>query len=214
MIELGLKFTAAYLIGSILGSLVVGYLRGGVDIRKLGSGNPGGTNALRTQGKLFALWVMVIDVGKGILAVIAIPSFTGLGIALDTTVSRDLILYSVAFAAVLGHVYPLWHDFKGGKGGATAAGIICFLAPSLGVVLIVIWLVIIALTGFVGLATMSAAIGAAAYVGVTSAATNSGLFAFTVATAVLIIYTHRDNIRRMRAGTEARMGMLRRRRSH
>ena len=67
MIELGLKFTLSYLLGSLLGSLVVGWLRGGVDIRKLGSGNAGGTNALRTQGKWFALGVMVIDVGKGIL---------------------------------------------------------------------------------------------------------------------------------------------------
>ncbi|MDH5537393.1 MAG: glycerol-3-phosphate acyltransferase, partial [Betaproteobacteria bacterium] len=57
MIELGLKFTAAYLLGSVLGSLIVGYLRGGVDIRRVGSGNPGGTNALRTQGKAFAFWV-------------------------------------------------------------------------------------------------------------------------------------------------------------
>ena len=169
MIELGLKFTAAYLLGSILGSLVVGQLRGGVDIRKLGSGNPGGTNALRTQGKVFALWVMVIDVGKGILAVTAIPPLSGLGIPLDASVDRDLILYAVAFAAILGHVYPLWHDFNGGKGGATAAGIICVLAPELGLVLVAIWLAIIALTGFVGLATISAAVGAAGYIGVTSA---------------------------------------------
>lgn len=211
MIELGLKFTAAYLLGSILGSLVIGYLRGGVDIRNVGSGNPGGTNALRTQGKVFALWVMIIDVGKGILAVTAIPSLAMFGMTLDPTVDRALILYAVAFAAILGHVYPLWHDFKGGKGGATAAGIICVLAPQLGIVLVTIWIAIIALTGLVGLATISAAVGAAAYVGVTSAATNTGLFAFTLATAALIVYTHRENIRRMRAGTEARMGMLRRR---
>ena len=210
MIELGLKFTAGYLLGSILGSLVVGFLRGGVDIRKLGSGNPGGTNALRTQGKAFALWVMVIDVGKGILAVSVLPSLAVFGLTLDPAVDRDLVLYSVAFAAILGHVYPLWHDFKGGKGGATAAGIICVLAPPLGLVLIAIWIGIIALTGFVGLATMSAAVGAAVYVAITSAATQTGLLVFTVATAMLIVFTHRENIRRMRAGTETRMGMLRR----
>ena len=79
MIELGLKFTVAYLIGSLLGSLIVGYLRGGVDIRKLGSGNPGGTNALRTQGKWFAVWVMLIDVGKGIAAVTILPTLNLLG---------------------------------------------------------------------------------------------------------------------------------------
>ena len=154
MIELGLKFTAAYLIGSLLGSLIVGYLRGGVDIRKLGSGNPGGTNALRTQGKWFAVWVMLIDVGKGIAAVTILPTLNLLGLPIDPAVSRDLILYSVAFAAILGHVYPLWYDFKGGKGGATAIGILCVLAPRVAAGVILLWIVIIALTGFVGLATV------------------------------------------------------------
>jgi len=210
MIELGLKFTAAYLLGSILGSLLVGRLRGGVDIRKSGSGNPGGTNALRTQGKVFALWVMVIDVGKGVLAVTIIPSLPIFGLDNGPSPDRALVLYSVAFAAILGHVYPLWHDFKGGKGGATAAGIMCVLAPQLTIVLIVVWIAIIASTGFVGLATMSAAVAAALYTGLTTSTNGVGLFAFAVATAALIIYTHRANIVRMRAGTETRMGMLRR----
>ena len=210
MIELGLKFTAAYLIGSLLGSLIVGYLRGGVDIRKLGSGNPGGTNALRTQGKWFAVWVMLIDVGKGIAAVTILPTLNLLGLPIDPAVSRDLILYSVAFAAILGHVYPLWYDFKGGKGGATAIGILCVLAPRVAAGVILLWIVIIALTGFVGLATMTGAIAAAVFVGATGLPEQSGLFAFTAATAALIVYTHRSNIRRMREGTEVRMGMLRR----
>ena len=75
MIELCLKFTIAYLLGSVLGSLVVGQVRGGVDIRKLGSENAGGTNALRTQGIAFAFWVMLIDVGKGIICVLLLPGF-------------------------------------------------------------------------------------------------------------------------------------------
>ena len=83
MLELGLKFTLAYLLGAVLGSLLVGYLRGGVDIRKVGSGNPGGTNALRTQGKAFALWVMLIDVGKGLLAASVIPPLVLPGVVLD-----------------------------------------------------------------------------------------------------------------------------------
>ena len=210
MIELGLKFTAAYLLGSVLGSLIVGYLRGGVDIRRVGSGNPGGTNALRTQGKAFAFWVMLIDVGKGIAAVTVLPNLELFGFAIDPGLGRDLVLYSVAFAAILGHVYPLWYDFKGGKGGATAIGILCILAPAAAAVAIAIWIAIIALTGYVGLATMTGAVAAAAYVGATGLPGDVGLFAFTVATAVLIVYTHRANIRRMRDGTEVRMGMLRR----
>lgn len=106
MLELGLKFTLAYLLGSILGSLVVGQLYGGVDIRQLGSGNAGGTNALRTQGKVFALWVIVIDVGKGILPVIVLPTVDVPGVGIDPLLSREFIAYAVGFAALLGHVYP------------------------------------------------------------------------------------------------------------
>ena len=125
MLELGLKFTIAYLIGSVLGSSVMGWFRGGVDIRKTGSGNPGGTNALRTQGKWFALGVMVIDVGKGIASVILLPTLVMFGIEVDPGVKRELLIYAVGFAAVLGHVYPIWFDFRGGKGGATAIGVVC-----------------------------------------------------------------------------------------
>jgi acyl phosphate:glycerol-3-phosphate acyltransferase len=210
MIELGLKFTAAYLIGSVLGSLVVGYIRGGVDIRNEGSGNPGGTNALRTHGWLFALWVMVIDVGKGVVAVFVLPTIEVFGLGVDPTVNRELVLYAVAFAVILGHVYPLWHDFKGGKGGATAIGIICALEPQLAIAIIVIWLAVIGFTGFVGLATMTGAVAAAAWVGAMRLPEDMGLFGFTTIVALLIVFTHRSNIRRMRDGTEVRMGRLRR----
>src|SRR5690606_24391778 len=143
MIELGLKFTLAYLLGSVLGSLVVGYLRGGVDIRKVGSGNAGGTNALRTQGKWFAFWVIVIDIGKGIVAAAWIPAFAIPGVGVDPEVSRDLVLYSVAFAVVIGHVFPVWFGFNGGKGGATAAGLLIFFAPWLAIPVICGWLAVI-----------------------------------------------------------------------
>ena len=74
MLELGIKTLLSYLLGSLIGSLIVGRLRGGVDIRKLGSGNPGGTNALRTQGPVFAIWVILIDAGKGWLAAAVVPA--------------------------------------------------------------------------------------------------------------------------------------------
>ena len=122
MIELGLKFTLGYLLGGVLGSLVVGWLRGGVDIRKLGSGNAGGTNALRTQGKWFALWVMVIDVGKGILAATVIPRLVLPGVLPDPDVDPELITYAVAFAAVVGHVFPVWFGFRGGISSRESCG--------------------------------------------------------------------------------------------
>lgn len=209
MLELGLKFTLAYLLGSILGSLVVGQLYGGVDIRQLGSGNAGGTNALRTQGKVFALWVIVIDVGKGILPVIVLPTVDVPGVGIDPLLSREVIAYAVGFAALLGHVYPLWYDFRGGKGGATAAGVLCVVAPSLALPVILFWFAAIILTGYVGLSTIAAVVGAAAYIGITDLPDAYRLFVLATLIAVLIIFTHRANIVRMWQGTENRMHLFR-----
>jgi len=204
MIELGLKITLAYLVGAVLGSLLVGFLYGGIDIRRAGSGNPGGTNALRTQGKVFALWVMIIDIGKGIVAAMVIPSLVIPGVGSDPAVDRALVLYAVAFAAILGHVFPVWFGFRGGKGGATAAGLLCYLAPAAALPVIGSWLLIVFLTGFVGLATMSASLVAVLFLGFTALPEESGLFVFACATATLLIYAHRGNIRRMLDGTESR----------
>jgi glycerol-3-phosphate acyltransferase PlsY len=204
MVELGLKLTLSYLIGSVIGSLVVGYFRGGVDIRTVGSGNAGGTNALRTQGKAFAFWVMVIDIGKGILAAAVVPDLDIPGVGFDPEIDRGLVLYGVAFAAIVGHVFPIWFGFRGGKGGATAAGLVLYLAPTVGVAVIGVWLAIVLLTGFVGLATISAGAAAVAVVWFTRLPDEPGLFAFAVCTAALLIYTHRGNIRRMVNGTEPR----------
>ena len=209
MLELGLKFTLAYLLGSILGSLVVGQLYGGVDIRQLGSGNAGGTNALRTQGKVFALWVIVIDVGKGILPVIVLPTVDVPGVGIDPLLSREFIAYAVGFAALLGHVYPLWYDFRGGKGGATAAGVLCVVAPSLALPVILFWVAAIILTGYVGLSTIAAVVGAAVYIGITDLPDAYRLFVLATLIAVLIIFTHRANIVRMWQGTEHRMHLFR-----
>ena len=209
MLELGLKFTFAYLLGSVLGSLIVGRLRGGIDIRKLGSGNAGGTNALRTQGKTFALWVMLIDVAKGALPVIILPTLVIPGVGIDPLVSREFIAYAVGFGAILGHVYPLWYDFKGGKGGATAAGVLCVVAPSLMPIVILFWVGVIALTGYVSLATMGAAVGVAVFIGMTGLPYAYRIFVLAVLIAGLIVFTHRSNIARMLQGTEARIDFFR-----
>ena len=209
MIELGLKFTAAYLLGSILGSLVVGQLCGGVDIRELGSHNAGGTNALRTQGKVFALWVMLIDVGKGVIPVLLLPALAIPGVGLDAQVSRELITYAVGFGTILGHVYPLWYAFRGGKGGATSAGVLFALAPWLALPAIGIWFAVIVITRYVGLATMSVVIGVSAYIGLTRLPEEYGLFIFSLFAAALILYTHRANIKRMLEGSENRTEVVR-----
>jgi glycerol-3-phosphate acyltransferase PlsY len=204
MIELGLKFTLGYLLGGVLGSLVVGWLRGGVDIRKLGSGNAGGTNALRTQGKWFALWVMVIDVGKGILAAIVIPPLMLPGVLPDPDVDRQLFIYAVAFAAVVGHVFPVWFGFRGGKGGATAAGLLVYFAPVVALPVLITWIGIVLLTGYVGLATICAGVASVIFVGIFHLPEQPGLFAFDFCTVALLIFAHRGNIKRMLNGTESR----------
>src|SRR5438094_1497049 len=109
MVELGLKLTLAYLLGSVLGSLVVGHFRGGVDIRTLGSGNAGGTNALRTQGKSFALWVLLIDIGKGWIATRLVAPMLLPGVAAAPEEMRVWMPAACGVTAIVGHVYPLWH---------------------------------------------------------------------------------------------------------
>lgn len=206
MIELGLKMTLAYWLGGVMGSLVIARLHGGADIRHTGSGNAGATNALRAYGKWFALQTLVVDVGKGIVAVAVIPSLTLPGGGFDETLSRDLVLYAVGFAVVVGHVFPVWYGFRGGKGGATAAGLLIYFSPVLAVPIIALWAAIIFATGFVGLATMGAAVAAAVLIGATGLPEQHGLFVFACAVAVLIVFTHRSNVRRMLDGTESRFG--------
>jgi glycerol-3-phosphate acyltransferase PlsY len=206
MLELGVKITLAYALGAIMGGLVVGHMRGGVDLRKAGSGNVGGTNALRTQGKLFALFVMLIDVGKGIVAVAFLPSLAFPGIGIDPEVDRELMTYSIGLATVVGHVFPVWADFRGGKGGATAAGLLAYLAPTVAIPVIGAWVAVVFFTGYVGIATVSAAWLAAVYVALAGLPAQQALFVFAALLAAFITYTHRSNLRRMWDGTESRFG--------
>jgi len=157
LLELGIKVVLSYLAGSLNGALIVGRLFGGVDIRKQGSGNAGGTNALRTQGKGFALLVMVVDVGKGALPVMLLPALAIGGVGLDPAVSREWLVFACAAAAIFGHCYPVWFDFAGGKGAATTMGVVAVVAPIVILPAMVTWVGIIFIIGSVGLATVLAA---------------------------------------------------------
>lgn len=203
MLELLIKALLAYMLGSINGALLIGRLYGGVDIRKTGSGNAGGTNALRSQGPVFALFTVVIDVGKGFLPVWILPGLLLPG--LSGTPELDLFIGPALYgaAAVFGHCYPLWHGFRGGKGAATMVGAYIGLAPILLLPVLLSWVVLLLLFGYVGIATMGAGIAAPVFMLLTGLQdAQVPLFIFTSACALFLVFTHRSNIQRLREGTE------------
>ena len=204
MLELGVKFLISYFIGSLMGALIVGRIRGGVDIRTMGSGNAGGTNALRTQGMLFALGVVVIDVGKGAVAAGLVPLLDLPFVGIDPTISRTWLTICCASAAVFGHVWPFYHNFEGGKGAATYVGTFAVLGPSLIIPVVIVWALVIMLSGFVGLATMTAAIVVPIWLAITRLPADQALFIYSAAMAGFIVFWHRSNIQRMRLGEEHR----------
>jgi acyl phosphate:glycerol-3-phosphate acyltransferase len=204
MLELGVKSLIAYLFGGLLGSLILGRLRG-VDIRRLGSGNAGATNALRTQGKLFGLAVLLIDAGKGVLAVLYLPGAPWP--AADPAVSREWLTLACALAVIVGHVYPVWFSFRGGKGVATMVGVIGALEPRLLIAVSIAWFAVLVLTGYVGLAGMIAGAVLVAFVYAVEP-DKVPLLAFCAAIELFVIFTHRANIARMLSGKEPRVQKL------
>jgi acyl phosphate:glycerol-3-phosphate acyltransferase len=206
MLELGVKLLIAYLLGTLLGSLILGRLRG-VDIRSMGSGNAGATNALRTQGKLFGLLVLAIDIAKGLVAVWWLPSAALPGIGIDLNVSREWLTAACGFAVIVGHVYPVWFEFRGGKGAATVIGVVAAMDLRLLLPLLLSWILVLLLSGYVGLATMLSTVVLAVAVVVVQP-NNVPLCTFCAAVAVFVIFTHRSNIARMRAGKENRVRRL------
>jgi glycerol-3-phosphate acyltransferase PlsY len=206
LIELGFKTLIAYLLGSVIGSLLFGQLKG-VDIRTQGSGNAGGTNALRTQGWVFALGVILVDVGKALIAVGWLPSADLPLLHPDPAVDRDWLAVACATAVVAGHVYPVWYQFRGGKGAATLVGTVLVLAPLALVPILGVWLLTVMLTGYVGLGTMLGSATLPVYFALTAPG-RTPFLVFGVVMAAFIVYTHRSNVRRMRAGNENRARRL------
>ncbi len=208
MIELLVKGCLSYLLGSIVGSLVIGRLRGGVDIRSLGSGNAGATNALRTRGKAVAFWVLLIDLAKGAVATRLIASAVLPGIAPAEPALHEWCVTVCALFVMLGHIYPLWFGLRGGKGVATLVGAVLGVDPWLLVPMVLTWFAAAVLFGFVGLASMLAAVALAVAIALLGLSPRLPLLGFGVLAAALILYTHRPNIARMRAGTESRARRL------
>ena len=184
-----IQIIISYLLGSISGSMIIGKFKK-VDIRNMGSGNAGGTNALRTQGALFALGVITIDILKGFVAIY----YIGMGYGGISALS--LIC---GFTSVIGHVYPVYYNFKGGKGAGTLIGVL--LALSLPVftipLLIGIWLIIIMLSGYVGLGTILTGLSFPLYLYISPDNVSNELMCFGIACSLFILFTHRSNIVRM-----------------
>jgi len=205
--ELLLKAALAYLLGSIVGSLVIGRLRG-VDIRTLGSGNAGATNALRTQGKAVGLTVLVIDLAKGWLATAWLAHAT-LPVILPAAPALEVWSVPVcALAVMLGHVYPAWFGFRGGKGVATLVGVLLGISATLVEAFLLTFLVAVMLFGYVGLGSMLATLAVALFIATGYFSPRGPLLTFAVLALLLILYTHRGNIERMRSGTESRARRL------
>lgn len=204
MLELGVKFLISYFIGSLMGAMIIGKIRGGVDIRTMGSGNAGGTNALRTQGIVFALGVVIVDIGKGVIGAGLVPGLDIPFVPRDPEISRTWLTLVCAAGAVLGHVWPIYHGFKGGKGAATLIGTLIILAPKLIIGVLLVWGWVLVMTGYVGLATMTAASALPVWLGLKHLPDNQPLFIYLTVMAMFVIYWHRSNIRRMRHGVEHR----------
>ena len=184
----------SYMTGSISGGIIVGKFRN-IDIRKKGSNNAGATNALRTMGIVFALVVLFIDVYKGYFAANYIPYL------LNENTNQAKILASLG--AILGHVYPLYFKFKGGKGVGTALGTL-FVFPELSINIVigfVCWLATLIFTGFVGLSSIIAGISVSvAYL--LNNNTLDDLALYSILMSIFFIFTHRENIYRMAKGKE------------
>lgn len=210
-VALAIKLLLSYLAGSVVGSLLLGRLRG-VDIRRQGSGNAGATNALRSQGPAFALAVAAIDVGKGVLAALVIARLPWFGADAGSPLASGL---ACGLAAALGHCFPLWHGLRGGKGAGTLFGAVAALLPWLGLVMLAVWLLVLTGTGYVGLATVIAGIAFPVALLLSPARADPVLLALAIAAAALLLWMHRGNLARLRAGTEPRferVRLLRRRR--
>ena len=209
--DLGLPIVAAavfgYLLGSVPFAVIVSRAFGLADPRTVGSGNPGATNVLRSGNKLAAVLTLLGDAAKGALAmwiVAAVISPVVSSVGAGNTPSNALVITVAGVAAFLGHVFPFTLGFKGGKGVATALGVLLMLSPMLGGIVLGVWLVTVALTRYSSLGALVAAVAspiAAWFV----LANLTGVIAASLMSFVLIV-RHKTNIAKLLAGTEGRLG--------
>lgn len=186
-----LGFMISYLIGSIPFGLILTRIFGAGDLRTVGSGNIGATNVLRTGRKSLALATLVLDALKGALPVWAGGAFFG----------PDMAIVA-GLGAIIGHCFPIWLKFKGGKGVATAAGVVLTLTPLAGLLALVVFLICVTLTRYVSLSSLLAALSAAPLAFMLGHVQSAELYLLV---AVIIIVKHHENLRRLLAGEETKL---------
>ncbi len=199
-----LSCIGAYLLGSIPTAVWVGKVFFGIDVREHGSGNAGATNTLRTLGKTAGFSVLFIDFLKGFAAASLVR--------LDETLlpdSAQLLNMQMLFGAlaVLGHVYPVFAGFKGGKGIATLVGLITAMSGWLALCCFITFVVVVSITRYISLGSIISAIASPLYIGLIYDWQQPTFLYFCIAIAVLVVYTHRTNIGRLRSGTESRFSL-------
>src|SRR6187200_977555 len=188
-----LAVTFGYLVGSIPFAFLLSRQRG-IDLRRAGSGNVGASNVLRTTGARAAVLAMVLDGAKGSIAVVIAQLLS----------AGPVTAVIAAFASVLGHVYPIWLSFRGGKGVATAAGAFAVLAPEALGMASCVFLIAVFATRFISVGSIAGALTLALVATLSDA---PGIIAIgAAASALVIIYRHRENLARLVAGTERRIG--------
>src|ERR1043165_578504 len=199
----------AYLIGSIPTAVWINKRVYGIDIREHGSGNAGATNTFRILGKKAGSIVMLVDMLKGFLAV-KLSLLSSYAWTSEAIVNLQVFL---GLAAVVGHIFPIWADFRGGKGIATLFGMILSIQPLAAVSLIGVFFFMLFLTRYVSLSSISASIAFPLLILVIFNEPEISYRIFAIATAFLVVLTHYKNINRLLTGNESKVPMFRRRRS-
>lgn len=208
MYSLILILVLAYLVGSFPTSIVVGRMSKRIDIREYGSKNAGATNVFRVLGWKAGLVVAVVDVGKGILATLLVSK-----IRIDyLTLDHELVQIIAGTSAVIGHIWTVLAKFRGGKGVATAGGMLIALYPWAALICAAIFVTMFLITGYVSLGSMTAAASLPVVLIVLNRmfeiSLSNSLLVFSLLVGGLIFYTHRSNIRRLINGTENRFNRL------
>jgi len=205
-----LLIVIAYLIGSIPTSVWVSRYFFGVDIRDYGSGNAGATNTYRVLGAKWGTFVMVVDMLKGVMAASLYLLLPSAYLGSDATIElhRTNFQIGLGLAAILGHIFPIWADFKGGKGVATVFGMVLAIQPMVAVCCVAVFIVVLYLTRFVSLSSILASIAFPIFLLFIFREQVPLYRVFAIAVALLVILTHQKNINKLLNGNESKARIL------